>query len=67
VSFNVEGRLRFDDVFDPHTLGIVLHELAHLVTPEHDHRFVDRLQFLAGALARRLVDEPALAPLLRGC
>lgn len=67
VSFNVEGRLRFDDVLDPHTLGIVLHELAHLVTPEHDHRFVDRLQFLAGALARRLVDEPALAPLLRGC
>ncbi len=67
VSFNVEGPLRFDDVLDAHTLGIVLHELAHLVTPEHDHRFVDRLQFLAGLLARRLADEPSLAPLLRGC
>ncbi len=67
VSFNVEGRLRFDDVLDPHTVGIVLHELAHLVTPEHDHRFVDRLQFLAGMLARRLTEDPSLAALLRGC
>jgi hypothetical protein len=67
VTFNVEGRLRFDDVLDAHTLGIVLHELAHLVTPEHDHRFVDRLQFLAGLFARRLAEDPGLAALLRGC
>jgi hypothetical protein len=67
VSFNTAGRLRFDDLLDPHTLGIVLHELAHLVTPEHDHRFVDRLQLLAGLLARRMAEDPSLAALLRGC
>ena len=54
-------------MLDAHTLGIVLHELAHLVTPEHDHRFVDRLQFLAGLFARRLAEDPGLAALLRGC
>lgn len=67
LSFNTAGRLRFDDVLDPHTLGIVIHELAHLVTQEHDARFIDRLQFLAGLLARRLADDPSLAALLRGC
>jgi hypothetical protein len=48
VSFNVRGSLRFDDVLDPYTLGVVLHELAHLEVLEHDHRFIERLQFLAG-------------------
>ncbi len=65
LSFNARGALRFDDVLDPHTLGIVLHELAHLVTPEHDLRFVDRLQLLAGLLARRLAEQPGLAAALR--
>jgi hypothetical protein len=65
VSFNVKGKLRFDDPLDPHTSGIVLHELAHLVTPEHDQRFVDRLQLLAGLLARRLAEQPGLAQALR--
>lgn len=65
LSFNVRGKLRFEDLLDPHTLGIVLHELAHLVTPEHDQRFVDRLQLLAGLLARRLAEQPGLAAALR--
>ncbi|MCC7540877.1 MAG: ATP-binding protein [Deltaproteobacteria bacterium] len=57
VRFNVLGGLRFDDPFDPTTLGVVLHELAHLDTPEHDRRFIDRLQFLAGAVARLSSEE----------
>lgn len=68
ISFNVRGPLRFEDVLDPNTMGVVLHELAHLVSPEHDQRFVDRLQFLAGSLARTLsAGGPALAEaLVRG-
>jgi hypothetical protein len=65
ISFNVRSTLRFDDVLDPATIGVVLHELAHLVTLEHDHRFIDRLQFLAGALAKLLADHPELAGKLR--
>ena len=66
ISFNVRGPLRFDDVLDPSTMGVVLHELAHLASAEHDHRYIDRLQFLAGALARLLGEGgPALAAALR--
>lgn len=66
VSFNVRSALRFDDILDPATLGVVLHELAHLVTPEHDTRFIDRLQFLGGAMARLLAETgPALGVSLR--
>lgn len=52
LFFNVRGPLRFDDVLDPATLGVVLHELAHLDAAEHDHRFLDRLQHLAGGAVR---------------
>lgn len=66
LSFNVRGPLRFDDILDPATLGVVLHEIAHLETPEHDHRFIDRLQHLAGKTARLLAEGgPALAEALR--
>lgn len=54
VSFNVKSALRFDDVLEPTTLGVVLHELAHLVTAEHDRRFIDRLQYLGAATAMLL-------------
>ncbi len=54
IAFNVRGPLRFDDILDPQTLGVVLHEIAHLETPEHDRRFVERLQLIAGATARLL-------------
>lgn len=56
ISFNVRAPLRWGDVLDPHTLGVVLHEIAHLETPEHDQRFIDRLQFLAGHTARVLAE-----------
>lgn len=56
IGFNVRAPTRFDDLLDPTTLGLVLHELAHLETPEHDHRFIDRLQYLAGKTARLLAE-----------
>ncbi|MFK7991384.1 MAG: ATP-binding protein [Sandaracinaceae bacterium] len=66
IRFNVRGPLRFDDILDPGTLGVVLHELAHLETAEHDHRFIDRLQHLAGKTARLLAEGgPELAEGLR--
>jgi hypothetical protein len=66
ISFNVRGPARFDDILDPQTLGLVLHEIAHLESPEHDHRFIDRLQYLAGQTARVLSDGgPELARMLR--
>jgi hypothetical protein len=66
LFFNVRGPLRFDDVLDPATLGVVLHELAHLDAGEHDHRFLDRLQHLAGACVRLFAEGgPDLAARLR--
>ncbi len=65
ISFNVRGPLRFDDILDPTTLGVVLHEIAHMETAEHDQRFVDRLQQLAGHTARLFAEEPGLADALR--
>lgn len=66
IAFNVRGPVRFDDILDPPTLGVVLHEIAHLETAEHDHRFIDRLQHLAGKTARLFAERgPALADGLR--
>ena len=66
LSFNVRGNLRFDDMLDPNTLGVVLHELAHLDTPEHDHRFIERLQLLGGQAVKVLAaGGPELAERLR--
>lgn len=66
VRFNVRAGLRFDDLLEPRTFGVVLHELAHQGTPLHDRRFIDRLQELAGAAARLLAEGgPALADALR--
>lgn len=56
VSFNVKSKLAFHDVLEPTTLGVVLHELAHLVTAEHDRRFIDRLQYLGAATANLLAE-----------
>jgi hypothetical protein len=45
---------------------VVLHELAHLETPEHDQGFIERLQFLAGQTGKMLADGgPPLASALR--
>ena len=65
ISFNVKSTLRWDDPLDPATMGVVLHELAHLVTLEHDHRFIDRLQFLGGAVAKLLAENAGLGAKLR--
>ena len=66
ISFNVRGPLRFDDILDPNTMGVVLHEIAHLETAEHGHHFIERLQFLAGQMARLLSQSgPELAEALR--
>lgn len=66
IRFNVRASLRFDDVLDATTLGVVLHELAHLDSPEHDQRFVDRLGQLAGQCARLFAERgPVLAEALR--
>ena len=56
IRFNVRAGLRFDDILDPRTFGVVLHELAHQGTPLHDRRFIDRLQELGGAAARMLAE-----------
>lgn len=67
IAFNVRGPLRFDDVLEPYTFGIVLHELAHFETQEHDRRFVDRLQQLAGRAVHLLAEGGTpLADALRG-
>jgi hypothetical protein len=66
IAFNVRAPIRFDDLLEPHTFGLVLHEIAHLETPEHDRRFIDRLQVLAGQAARLFAEEgPELARGLR--
>ncbi len=66
IAFNTQAALRFDDILDPRTLGLVLHEIAHLETAEHDHRFIDRLQFLAGQTVKVLAEGgPELAAAIR--
>ena len=58
--------MRFDDILDPHSFGVVLHEIAHLESAEHDHKFIDRLQFLAGQAGKVLAEGgPDLASRLR--
>jgi hypothetical protein len=54
IRFNVLAPLEWTDPTDPTTLGIVLHEIAHLECPEHDRAFIDRLQLLAGRAVRHL-------------
>lgn len=66
IAFNVRAPTRFDDILEPHTLGLVLHEIAHLETPEHGHAFIDRLQHLAGLAAKLFAEGgPALASAIR--
>ena len=66
LSFNVRSSLDFEDILAPHTLGVVLHELSHLDSLEHDMRFIDRLQLIAGQAVKVLAEGgPDLAKALR--
>lgn len=66
MKFNVLGKVDFEDPLSPTTLGIVFHELAHHFVAEHDHRFLDHLQHIAGRAASLLasMDAASLARLL---
>jgi hypothetical protein len=59
LRVNVRGRANLDDPLDPATLGLLLHELAHDASGEHDVTFTRRLQALAGRALRRVADRPA--------
>ncbi|HLL83222.1 MAG TPA: hypothetical protein VK420_11245 [Longimicrobium sp.] len=56
LRINVKGRARLDDPLDPTTLGILLHELAHDATDEHDFVFLRRFEALTGKALRRFVE-----------
>lgn len=56
LRVNVKGRARLDDPFDPTTLGILLHELAHDSSDEHDFAFLRRFEALAGRALRRFLE-----------
>jgi hypothetical protein len=49
IQFNVRGKVEFDRPLSPTTLAILLHELTHHHVLEHDQRFIEHLQQLAGA------------------
>ncbi|MFH2007574.1 MAG: ATP-binding protein [bacterium] len=54
MKFNVIGKVDFTNPLSPTTLGILFHELAHNFVTEHDHRFIEHLQNLAGRAAALL-------------
>lgn len=66
LRVNMKGRARLDDPLDPTTLAIILHELAHDASGEHDVTFMRRFEALAGRALRRFADRSAeLAPFRR--
>jgi len=56
LRINVRGRVRLEDPFDPTTLGVLIHELAHDVGDEHDFTFLRRFEALAGRAMRSLLE-----------
>jgi hypothetical protein len=60
LRVNMRGQVRLEDPLAPRTLGIILHELAHEASDEHDFAFIDRLESFAGRALRCLVDRPDL-------
>jgi hypothetical protein len=66
LKFNVLGKVDFANPLTPATLGILFHELAHHFVAEHDQRFVEHLQNIAGRAAALLagMDAASLARLL---
>jgi hypothetical protein len=59
LRVNVKGRARISDPLEPGTLAIILHELAHDATEQHDVTFMRRFETLAGRALRRFADRPA--------
>ena len=59
LRVNVRGRARLEDPLDAVTLGILLHELAHDATDEHDFVFLRRFEALAGRALRHFADRAA--------
>ncbi len=68
LKLNVIGKVDFANPLSPTTLGIVFHELAHNFVTEHDHRFIEQLQSLAGRAAALLagMDAASISGILEG-
>lgn len=66
VKFNIQGKVDYANPLSPTTLGILFHELAHHFVAEHDQRFIEHLQNIAGRAAALLasMDAASLARLL---
>lgn len=66
MKLNVLGKMDFTNPLSPSTLAILFHELAHHFVAEHDHRFIEHLQNIAGRAASLLasMDAASLARLL---
>ncbi len=66
LKFNILGKVEYGNPLSPTTLGILFHELAHHFVAEHDQRFIEHLQTLAGRAASLLagMDAASLARLL---
>jgi hypothetical protein len=60
LRVNMRGQVRLEDPLAPQTLGIILHELAHEASDEHDFAFINQLESFAGRALRCLVDRPDL-------
>jgi hypothetical protein len=48
IKFNTRGKVDFDRPISATTLAILFHEFAHHFVLEHDQRFIEHLQTLAG-------------------
>lgn len=66
LKVNIIGKVDFANPLSPSTLGILFHELAHHFVAEHDQRFIEHLQNIAGRAASLLagMDAASLARLL---
>jgi hypothetical protein len=68
LKLNVLGKVDFASPLAPTTLSILFHELAHHFGLEHDARFIEHLQTIAGQAAALLasLDAATLARILDG-
>jgi hypothetical protein len=66
MKLNTMGKIDFSSPLSPSTLGVIFHELAHHFVAEHDQRFIEHLQNIAGRAASLLasMDPASLSRLL---